>query len=77
MELHKSTKRALFFLSIAVFLILSIRFLSHSTFANTDPPPPTSRPYVATRDMKRIQQSVQRLRPGDWHAVVLELEHSA
>ena len=48
MELHKSTKRALFFLSIAVFLILSIRFLSHSTFANTDPPPPTSRPWMNT-----------------------------
>jgi serine/threonine protein kinase len=34
-----------------------------------------SRPYVATRDMKRVQQSVQRLKPEDWHAVVLELDH--
>ena len=34
-----------------------------------------SRPYVATRDMKRVQQSVQRLRPEDWHALVLELDH--
>jgi serine/threonine protein kinase len=36
-----------------------------------------SQPYVATRDMKRVQQSVQKLEPGDWHAVVLELEHSS
>jgi serine/threonine protein kinase len=36
-----------------------------------------SRPYVATRDLKRVQQSVQQLQPGDWHAVVLELEHEA
>ena len=39
--------------------------------------PPASRPYVATRDMKRVQQSVQQLRPEDWHAVVLELDHGA
>ena len=38
---------------------------------------PASRPYVATRDMKRVQQSVQQLRPEDWHAVVLELDHSS
>jgi serine/threonine protein kinase len=38
-------------------------------------PGPTSRPYRATRDMKRIKQAVQQLR--DWHAVVLELEHTA
>jgi len=36
-----------------------------------------SRPYVATRDMKRVQQSVQQLRSEDWHAVVLELDHGA
>ena len=36
-----------------------------------------SRPYRATRDMKRIQASVQPLRPEDWHAVVLELDHRA
>jgi hypothetical protein len=36
---------------------------------------PASQPYVATRDMKRVQQSVQQLRPEDWHAVVLELDH--
>jgi serine/threonine protein kinase len=36
-----------------------------------------SRPYVATRDMKRVQQSVHQLRPEDWHAVVLELDHSS
>lgn len=34
-----------------------------------------SRPYRATRDMKRVKESVQQLAPGDWHAVVLELEH--
>jgi hypothetical protein len=36
---------------------------------------PVSRPYKATRDMKRVQQSVQQLRPEDWYAVVLELDH--
>jgi hypothetical protein len=34
-----------------------------------------SRPYRATRDIKRVQQSMHQLRPGDWHAVVLELDH--
>jgi hypothetical protein len=34
-----------------------------------------SRPYVATRDMKRVQRSVQQLKPEDWDAVVLELDH--
>ena len=34
-----------------------------------------SRPYVATRDMKRVQQCVQQMEPDEWHAVVLELEH--
>jgi serine/threonine protein kinase len=34
-----------------------------------------SRPYRATRDMKRVQQSVHHLGPDEWHAVVLELEH--
>ena len=37
--------------------------------------PPASRPYVATRDMKRVQQSVEQLRAEDWHAVGLELDH--
>jgi serine/threonine protein kinase len=36
---------------------------------------PESRPYRATRDMKRVQHSVQQLRPEDWHAVILELDH--
>ena len=35
---------------------------------------PASRPYVATRDMKRVQQSIEQLSPEDWQAVVLELE---
>jgi hypothetical protein len=34
-----------------------------------------SHQYMATRDMKRVQESVQDLRPEDWHAVVLELHH--
>jgi hypothetical protein len=34
-----------------------------------------SRPYVATRDMKRVQLSVQQLQPGDWQSAVLELDH--
>jgi tRNA A-37 threonylcarbamoyl transferase component Bud32 len=36
-----------------------------------------SPPYRATRDMERVQASVQQLRPEDWHAVVLELGHDA
>jgi serine/threonine protein kinase len=36
---------------------------------------PISGPYQATRDMMRVQQTVQYLAPGDWDAAVLELEH--
>jgi serine/threonine protein kinase len=36
---------------------------------------PTSRSYVATRDMNRVQQSVEGLPPEDWKAVSVELEH--
>ncbi len=36
---------------------------------------PTFRSYVATRDMKRVQKSVEQLDPADWHAVSLELDH--
>jgi hypothetical protein len=39
-------------------------------------PEEVSRSYRATRDMMRVQESVQQLRPGEWHAVVLELEHN-
>jgi serine/threonine protein kinase len=35
-----------------------------------------SQPYLATRDMKRVQQSIEPLSPEDWHAVVLELEQA-
>jgi serine/threonine protein kinase len=38
---------------------------------------PVSGPYRATRDMVRVQESVQRLRPEEWQAVVLELSHLA
>jgi hypothetical protein len=34
-----------------------------------------SQPGVATRDMKRVQEAVDELRPEDWHAVLLVLEH--
>ncbi len=47
----------------------------HSLVERKNGDPPASRPYRATRDMKRVQQSVQQLRPEDWHAVVLELDH--
>jgi serine/threonine protein kinase len=47
----------------------------HSLVERQNGDPPASRPYVATRDMKRVQQSVQQLKPEDWHAVVLELDH--
>ncbi len=36
-----------------------------------------SRPYVATRDIKRVKQSLQKIAPEDWHAAVLELKHEA
>jgi serine/threonine-protein kinase len=36
---------------------------------------PASRPYVATRDMKRVQESVRRLRPESCHIVTVELDH--
>ena len=36
---------------------------------------PGSRPYRATRDMKRVQGAVQQLPPEEGQAVVLELDH--
>jgi hypothetical protein len=36
---------------------------------------PASRPYRATRDMRRVQQSLEGLDRQDRHAVVLELDH--
>jgi serine/threonine-protein kinase len=36
---------------------------------------PGSRSYHATRDMKRVQDSLQRLPQEEWKAVVLEVEH--
>jgi hypothetical protein len=47
----------------------------HSLVAQREKESPASRPYVATRDMKRVEQSVQQLRAEDWHAVVVELDH--
>ena len=49
----------------------------HSLVEGREGDSPASRPYVATRDMKRVQQSVQQLKPKDWHAVVLELDHGS
>jgi hypothetical protein len=37
----------------------------------------TSRPYAATRDMKRVRQSVERLPADEWAAVSVELEHGS
>jgi hypothetical protein len=36
---------------------------------------PASRPYRATRDMSRVQQSLEGLDRQDRHATVLELDH--
>ncbi len=36
-----------------------------------------SRPYRATRDMKRIRQTMEHIPATEWHAVVLELEHTS
>jgi hypothetical protein len=36
-----------------------------------------SKPYRATRDMKRVQQAVRRLEPEDRRVVVVEVEHVA
>jgi hypothetical protein len=36
---------------------------------------PGSRPYRATRDMRRVQQALEGLHREDRHAVVLELDH--
>jgi serine/threonine-protein kinase len=34
-----------------------------------------SRPYLATRDLERVDKSMRQLLREDWHAVVLELDH--
>jgi tRNA A-37 threonylcarbamoyl transferase component Bud32 len=36
---------------------------------------PAPGPYRATRDLKRLHESVRQLRPEDWQSVVLELNH--
>jgi hypothetical protein len=33
-----------------------------------------SRAYLATRDLERVRQSVERLAPDDWEAVSVELD---
>jgi hypothetical protein len=30
---------------------------------------------VQLRDMRRVEEALAELRPEDWHAVLLELEH--
>jgi serine/threonine-protein kinase len=37
---------------------------------------PVSASYRATRNIERVRASVERLRPEDWHAAVLELDHA-
>jgi hypothetical protein len=34
-----------------------------------------TRTRATTRDMQRVQASLEELRPEDWHAVLLELDH--
>jgi serine/threonine protein kinase len=36
---------------------------------------PPSSPYRATRNMVKVKQSVAALPPGEWHALVLEVDH--
>ncbi len=36
-----------------------------------------ARPGAALRDMQRVQEAVEELRPEDWHAVLLVLDHEA
>ncbi len=36
-----------------------------------------SRPYRATRDMKRVHEAVREQGPGSCHVAVVELEHAA
>lgn len=38
---------------------------------------PLSDGYRATRDMKRVQESIHELAPDDWRVAVLELDHQA
>jgi hypothetical protein len=35
----------------------------------------TTAPYRATRDMRRVADSFERLRPEDRHVVVVEVDH--
>jgi serine/threonine protein kinase len=51
--------------------------LEHLVQLATGDPGPVSRTYRATRNMERVQASVQKLRPEDWRAAVLELTHEA
>jgi hypothetical protein len=37
--------------------------------------PPASRPYRATRDLSRVQQSLEGLDRRDRHTIVVELDH--
>ncbi len=36
-----------------------------------------SQSYRATRDMKRLKESIRQLRPEDWHAIIMKLDHRA
>jgi hypothetical protein len=60
----------------AVWSRRPLRLDQMETLANP-PGEPVSPQYRATRDMKRIRDSVLQLPPEDGHAVVLELDHLA
>ncbi|MFO0876604.1 MAG: DUF4384 domain-containing protein [Gemmataceae bacterium] len=38
---------------------------------------PLARPGHQLRDMKRVEDAVSQLRPDDWHAILIELDHHA
>jgi serine/threonine protein kinase len=55
-------------------LSLRLDHLESLVQCQPDHPGPT-RPYIATRDMKLVQQAMWRLSPDEWSAAALELEH--
>jgi hypothetical protein len=55
-------------------LPLPLKDLVHMVQGGQEPVSPS---YRATRNMERVQASVQQLRPEDWTAVVLELDHGS
>jgi hypothetical protein len=58
-----------------LFAVWSRQPLRVEQLAGLAEPGRASTPYRATRDMKRLKDSVQRLQPESRHAVVVEVEH--